>query len=90
MDLTRRPRRLRGDGIRGLVSETTLSPRDLIAPVFVDATADQRRPIESMPGQERVPVDPPNVFKHHGETVVQTERVDRFGRCIVCGWRVDL
>jgi len=40
--------------------------------------------------EERVPVDPPNVFKHHGETVVQTERVDRFSRCIVCGWRVDL
>jgi len=57
MDLTRRPRRLRGDGIRGLVSETTLAPRDLIAPVFVDATAEERRPIESMPGHERVPTD---------------------------------
>ena len=57
MDLTHRPRRLRGDGIRGLVSETTLSPQDLIAPVFVDATAEERRPIPSMPGHERVPVD---------------------------------
>ncbi len=57
MDLTHRPRRLRGDGIRGLVSETALSPTDLIAPVFVDATAEERRPIESMPGHERVPID---------------------------------
>jgi porphobilinogen synthase len=57
MDLTHRPRRLRGDGIRELVSETSLSPADLIAPVFVDATAEQRRPIESMPGHERVPIE---------------------------------
>ncbi|WP_440988407.1 porphobilinogen synthase [Haloarchaeobius baliensis] len=57
MDLTNRPRRLRGDGVRGLVSETSLSPSDLIAPVFVDATTDERVPIESMPGHERVPVD---------------------------------
>ena len=57
MDLTRRPRRLRTDGIRPLVRETELTPRDLIAPVFVDATADERRPIESMPGHERVPVE---------------------------------
>ncbi len=55
--MTRRPRRLRTDGIRPLVSETTLDATDLIAPVFVDATADERRPIESMPGHERVPVD---------------------------------
>jgi porphobilinogen synthase len=57
MNPTRRPRRLRGDGIRPLVSETSLDPADLIAPVFVDATTDERRPIESMPGHERVPVD---------------------------------
>jgi len=57
MDLTERPRRLRRDGIRELVSETDLSASDLIAPVFVDATTDQRVPIESMPGHERVPVE---------------------------------
>jgi porphobilinogen synthase len=57
MDLRNRPRRLRGDGVRGLVSETSLAPSDLIAPVFVDATTDERVPIESMPGHERVPVD---------------------------------
>jgi len=57
MDLTQRPRRLRGDGIRPLVSETTLSASDLIAPVFVDATTDERQPIGSMPGHTRVPVE---------------------------------
>ena len=57
MDLTHRPRRLRKDRIRGLVSETSLAPSDFIAPVFVDATTDERVPIESMPGHERVPID---------------------------------
>ncbi|WP_049985525.1 porphobilinogen synthase [Halobellus rufus] len=56
MDLTDRPRRLRRDGIRSLVSETELTARDLVAPIFVDATTDERVPIESMPGHERVPV----------------------------------
>jgi porphobilinogen synthase len=56
MDQRRRPRRLRADSIRPLVSETRLAPQDFVAPVFVDATADERRPIESMPGHERVPV----------------------------------
>jgi len=56
MDLTRRPRRLRRDGVRDLVGETDLAAADLVAPVFVDATTDERRPIESMPGHERVPV----------------------------------
>ncbi|RRJ30729.1 porphobilinogen synthase [Halocatena pleomorpha] len=54
--LPRRPRRLRRDGIRELVSETSLSPSDLIAPVFVDATTDERASIPSMPGHERVPI----------------------------------
>jgi len=57
MDPTQRPRRLRTDGVRSLVSETDLDASDLIAPVFVDATADERRPIRSMPGHERVPVE---------------------------------
>ncbi|WP_226022550.1 porphobilinogen synthase [Halomicrobium salinisoli] len=57
MNPTRRPRRLRTDGVRPLVSETELSASDLIAPVFVDATTDERVPIESMPGHERVPVE---------------------------------
>ncbi len=57
MDPTHRPRRLRRDGIRDLVGETDLAASDLIAPVFVDATADERVPIPSMPGHERVPVE---------------------------------
>ena len=57
MDLTDRPRRLRADRLRGLVRETDLAAGDLLAPVFVDATTDERVPIESMPGHERVPVD---------------------------------
>ncbi|QHS18206.1 porphobilinogen synthase [Halopenitus persicus] len=56
MELTDRPRRLRTDGVRSLVRETSLSAADLIAPVFVDATATERVPIDSMPGHERVPV----------------------------------
>jgi porphobilinogen synthase len=66
MDLTHRPRRLRQDGVRGLVSETSLEPADFIVPVFVDATIDERRPIESMPGHERVPI---------GESVARVEEV---------------
>ncbi|SFL41570.1 porphobilinogen synthase [Halogranum rubrum] len=57
MNLRDRPRRLRTDGVRPLVSETRLDATDLIAPVFVDATTDERVPIETMPGHERVPVD---------------------------------
>src|SRR6056297_387963 len=56
MHPTDRPRRLRTDGVRPLVSETNLSATDLLAPVFVDATTDERVPIETMPGHERVPV----------------------------------
>ena len=53
---TDRPRRLRTDGIRPLVGESSVSASDLVAPVFVDATTDERVPIASMPGHERVPV----------------------------------
>jgi porphobilinogen synthase len=56
MNLTDRPRRLRTDGVRPLVSETRLDATDLVAPVFVDATTDERVPIETMPGHERVPI----------------------------------
>lgn len=64
--LTDRPRRLRTDGIRSLVRETNLSSTDLIAPVFVDATTDERKAIPSMPGHERVPVS---------ETVARVEEI---------------
>lgn len=52
-----RPRRLRRDGIRELVRETSIEPTDLVAPLFVDATADEPVPIPSMPGHARIPVD---------------------------------
>ncbi len=37
-------------GLRGLVRETELSPRDLIYPIFVVAGEDVRNPVASMPG----------------------------------------
>ena len=52
-----RPRRLRYDGIRDLVSETQVNGDDLVAPIFVDATAERRIPIDALPGQERIPLD---------------------------------
>ena len=68
--MTRRPRRLRTDGVRPLVRETDVSASDLIAPVFVDATTDGRVPIETMPGHERVPVE---------ESVARVEEVMETG-----------
>ncbi len=67
---TDRPRRLRTDGVSPLVSESSLAASDLVAPVFVDATTDERVPIESMPGHERVPVD---------EAVARVEEIRRTG-----------
>jgi porphobilinogen synthase len=47
-----RPRRLRRTpALRALVRETTLEPSDLIAPLFVKESLDERAPIVSMPGQ---------------------------------------
>ena len=67
---TDRPRRLRTDGLSSLVSESSLAASDLVAPVFVDATTDERVPIESMPGHERVPVD---------ETVARVKEIRETG-----------
>lgn len=53
---TRRPRRLRADGIRNLVGETTVTSADLIAPIFVDATISEPVAIPSMPDQYRWPI----------------------------------
>ncbi|MFW6153316.1 MAG: porphobilinogen synthase [Halobacteriota archaeon] len=73
-----RPRRLRQDGIRELVAETSLSLDDLVAPVFVDATADAATPIESMPGYERHPIDA--VAEH-----VESLRADGLAAVILFG-----
>lgn len=51
-----RPRRLRRTpALRALVRETSLLPHQLIAPLFV-TDDDERSPVASMPGVERVPV----------------------------------
>lgn len=47
----RRMRRLRVPGIREMVSETDLSLKNLIQPIFVDERISEPRRIESMPGQ---------------------------------------
>ncbi|MEN0110836.1 MAG: porphobilinogen synthase [Planctomycetota bacterium] len=53
-----RLRRLRRhDWSRRLVSESRLSPADLIWPLFVCEGHDRREPIASMPGVERLSVD---------------------------------
>jgi porphobilinogen synthase len=53
-----RPRRLRRDEFtRNLVREHTLSPHDLIYPVFVVDGQKQRQAVASMPGVERVSLD---------------------------------
>jgi porphobilinogen synthase len=53
-----RPRRNRlTPQMRGLVRETTLSPEQLIYPMFVQDGERQRTPISSMPGQARLSID---------------------------------
>ncbi len=53
-----RPRRLRRDSFtRDLVRENTLTAHDLIYPVFVVEGTQQRVPIASMPGVERLSLD---------------------------------
>ena len=53
-----RPRRLRlSASIRRLVRETSLTPDDLIYPLFIRYGHDLRLPIESMPGQYQLSLD---------------------------------
>ena len=53
-----RPRRLRRDSFtRNLVREHTLTPSDLIYPVFVVDGKQQRQVVSSMPGVERLSLD---------------------------------
>ncbi|AKT35911.1 delta-aminolevulinic acid dehydratase [Chondromyces crocatus] len=54
---TKRPRRLRRTpAIRALVRETTLTPTDLILPLFFHETLTEPRPISTMPGVAQLPV----------------------------------
>ncbi|MFA5633060.1 MAG: porphobilinogen synthase [Porticoccaceae bacterium] len=55
--LTRMRRNRSHDFIRRLVRESTLSPDDLIYPVFVLDGSDRREPVPSMPGVERMSID---------------------------------
>lgn len=50
-------RRSRSRNIQPLLREVTLLKSDLIAPLFVDENLAAPRPIESMPGQYRYPID---------------------------------
>lgn len=53
-----RPRRNRNnENIRALVEENKITPNDLIAPVFFVEGKNQRIPIKSMPGHERLSLD---------------------------------
>jgi porphobilinogen synthase len=53
-----RPRRNRkSDAMRRLVRETSLTPHDLIAPLFVKEGVNLKEPISSMPGVFRFSVD---------------------------------
>ncbi len=46
----------RTEKIRGMVRETVLTKNDLIYPIFVDETIEERVEIASMPGQYRLPL----------------------------------
>jgi porphobilinogen synthase len=53
-----RMRRLRATGaLRGLIRETELTPSHLIYPMFVELGTESRRPIESMPGVDRMSIN---------------------------------
>ncbi|MGQ9831524.1 MAG: porphobilinogen synthase [Thermochromatium sp.] len=54
---TRMRRMRRDDFSRRLMRETTLTPDDLIWPVFVLEGQGQREPVPSMPGVERLSID---------------------------------
>src|SRR5215469_5703369 len=52
-----RPRRLRATpALRSLVRETTLSPRDLVWPLFFNATLREPKAVRTMPGVSQLPV----------------------------------
>jgi len=56
--LVERPRRLRAlPGLRAIVRETTLSPRNFLSPAFVIHGEDTRVPVSSMPGVFQLTVD---------------------------------
>jgi porphobilinogen synthase len=65
---TTRLRRLRRTpALRDLVRETQLSPQDLLLPIFVEAGLNGRKPIEAMPGVDRLGID--EAVREAGELV---------------------
>ncbi|MHA1165853.1 MAG: porphobilinogen synthase [Alphaproteobacteria bacterium] len=54
---TRMRRNRRADWSRRLVAENTLTPDDLIWPIFVTDGKNTRTPVDSMPGVERLTID---------------------------------
>jgi porphobilinogen synthase len=67
-DPTTRLRRLpRTPAPRDLVRETHLSPQDLLLPIFIEAGLNGRKPIEAMPGVDRLGVD--EAVREAGELV---------------------
>ncbi|MBI1996324.1 MAG: porphobilinogen synthase, partial [Deltaproteobacteria bacterium] len=53
-----RPRRLRrNERIRELIRETSVSPKNLIYPLFVGPGKDRAQPVSSMPGVAQLSVD---------------------------------
>lgn len=58
MDLIKRPRRLRENGIiRKMVRETRMDPSSLVYPIFVEEGTGKKEEIEAMPGQYRYSID---------------------------------
>ncbi|GGJ23041.1 porphobilinogen synthase [Deinococcus roseus] len=58
MDLTYRPRRLRSShSIREILRETTLEPRHLLYPMFIEEGEGVKTPISAMPGIHRYSID---------------------------------
>jgi porphobilinogen synthase len=53
--VTRLRRLRRSASLRGLVRETTVTPSDLIQPIFVEEGIDDPLPIAEMPGVARIP-----------------------------------
>jgi porphobilinogen synthase len=55
--MIKRMRRLRLPGVRDLVAENRLSVKNMIQPIFVDERLRQPKPIDSMPGQNRLSLE---------------------------------
>lgn len=66
-----RLRRLRqSENLRTMVAETHLQLTDLICPIFVTEINDQRTPIASLPGIERIPLS---------ELALEVQKIEKLG-----------